>query len=344
MQQFILFLRRRLPVMVLTMFVLAGCNSDDLPIEFDAPDSIAFVREGLYPEGIGYDRLKHCFLVSSLRFGTVGLVSEKGDYIPFIKDNALISTIGLRVDQNRNRVLVAVSDPGAGVRTSAKTAGKLAALGIYNLLTGERIAFVDLGSLRPDAGHFANDIALDDKGNSYVTDSFAPIIYKVDKAGNASVFFENDALSAPQGEFGLNGIVYHPDGFLIVAKADEGALLKIPVGNPASFSQIDVPVEIPAPDGLLLRKDGKLVVVGNAGGIAPGKVFLFETSNKWTTATISGEFTTPPVFPTTLTERGNDQYVLFAYLNRLFEGTTPPVSEFSINKVIFKESDEIAKK
>jgi hypothetical protein len=134
---------------------------------------------------------------------------------------------------------VAVSDPGAGLRTSPATAGKLAALGIYTLITGTRIKWVDLGGLLPGMAHFANDLAIDPQGNAYITDSFSPIIYKVDVNGNASVFMANERFATQPGEFGFNGIVFHPSGYLIVAFSKENKLFKFPVANPSGFSEVN---------------------------------------------------------------------------------------------------------
>jgi hypothetical protein len=55
---------------------------------------------------------------------------------------------------------------------------------------------------------FINDAALDRQGNTYVSNSFSPVIYKVDREGNASVFFQDAGFNLPSGEFGFNGIQY----------------------------------------------------------------------------------------------------------------------------------------
>jgi sugar lactone lactonase YvrE len=300
------------------------------------PNKIDFTKEALYPEGVSHDARGERFLVTSLRFGTIGSVTYNGSYTPFIEDNDLISTIGIKADEPRNRVLVAVSDPGAGLRTSPATAGKLAALGIYNLTSGTRIKWVNLGALRPGMAHFANDLAIDPEGNVYVTDSFSPIIYKVDVNGNASVFLENERFVTQPGEFGFNGIVYHPSGYLIVAFSKERKLFKFPVANPSGYSEVNLNTPLMGPDGLLLSNNGKqLIVVNNAGGVMPGKVMSFNSGDTWATATLTSTYETGAVFPTTATAYKKEVFVLYAYLNRLFSNIQPPVSEFTIQKVPF---------
>jgi len=322
---------RLLPLALLGL--LATSCSDDSDSDPDAPDTITFTQSALYPEGVQYDASNNRFLVGSQTRGTVGQVKDDGTYSAFAEDAQLVSTIGLNVDDARSRVLVAISDPGYNTaRTTAATKGKLAAVAIFNLTNGQRIDYVNLSSLRPDAaGHFANDIAVDGQGNVYVTDSFAPIIYKIDAQGTATVFLENNQLAAPAGAFGLNGIVYHPDGYLLVAKSDEGALFKVPISTPASFTKVTTSVNLKGADGLLLRDNTTLLAVANA----QSTVYRLTTTDGWASTTSSGTFTTPAVYPTTLARRGSDAYVLYSHLNALQMNQQPPVSEFTIQEVDF---------
>ena len=135
-------------------------------------DVLEFTEPGLYPEGIAHDRFLQRFLVTSVTTGDVGAVSYSGEYMPFIQDNRIISAIGLKVDDARKRILVAGADPGVSPESTGTTAAQQALLGIYDLRSGANIHFIDLGALRPGQMHFANDIALDNQGNAYVTDSF----------------------------------------------------------------------------------------------------------------------------------------------------------------------------
>lgn len=56
---------------------------------------------------------------------------------------------------------------------------KLGGLGIYNLSTGQRQAYIDLGGLK-QGGRFCKDIALNKAGNAYIRDNFSSILDKVD--------------------------------------------------------------------------------------------------------------------------------------------------------------------
>jgi sugar lactone lactonase YvrE len=298
--------------------------------------TINFTQTALYPEGVAYDDRYQRFLVSSLRFGTVGQVSLAGVYSPFITDERLVSTTGIKVDAPRRRVLVTVADPGASVKSTPATIGKLAALGIYDLQTGSVIHYVDVGALRPGAMHFVNDIALDPQGNAYVTDSFSPIIYKVDRNGNVTVFFEEPAFATAPGEFGFNGIVYHPSGYLLVGFSRDNQIVRIPVRDPEAYQLVQLDTPLQNPDGLLLSKDGKqLVVVNNASGQASAQVMSFRTDYKWKTGTLADTFVTGAVFPTTATTSKGEIYVIYTYLSKLFGGVNPPQSVFTIQQVPF---------
>ncbi|RDV16744.1 hypothetical protein DXT99_02885 [Pontibacter diazotrophicus] len=313
---------------------------DDIEEAEAIPETITFTSPGLYPEGVSHDALNRRFLVSSVTSGNIGVVNYEGDYMPFITDDRLISTIGLEVDEARGRVLVAGADPGGTPNSTPGTAGQTAVLGIYNLQTGALMHFVDLAALRPGMPHFANDITIDKLGNAYITDSFSPIIYKVDVWGNATVFYEDEDFATPEGAFGFNGIAFHPEGFLLVAFSVENAIYKIPLNNPDAISQVQLNDPLESPDGLLLSQNGEqLIVVNNAGGEASGRVLSFMSGDNWETGTLNNSFMTGPVFPTTATGYGDEVFVLYAHLNKLFEGAQPPQQEYTIRKMPFPENE-----
>ena len=302
------------------------------------PDLVSFTQAGLYPEGV-QSIGQAGFLVSSQTTGSIGMVSDNGTYSVFADSPDLISTVGLHISENRNQVLAAVSDPGYNLqRTTPATKGKMARLAIFSFSNPQLAPrILDLGAQRPNApGHFANDIALDNQGNAYITDSFAPIIYKVTPDYEVTVFAESPLFSAPTGTFGLNGIVVHPDGYLLVAKTDEGIIFKVPLNNPTAITPVATSQNLQGADGLLLY-GGMLQVVTNT----QAKVYSLASPDNWASATVSGTFSTPPQYPTTLTfreglyggERGS--FVLYSNLNALQANTNPPVSQYTIARVKF---------
>ncbi len=309
-----------------------ACHKDNVA---DAPATVTFTQTGLYPEGTLYDSRNNHFLVSSQTAGRIGQVTDDGTYSQFVDDPQLISTIGLNYDANRNRVLAAVSDPGYNTaRTTAATLRKLAAVAIFDATTGAKTGYYNLGALATaTAPHFANDIAVDDQGNAYVTDSFAPIIYRIDAQGTASVFLTNAAFSAPAGTFGLNGIVFNRRGYLLVAKSDEGAIIKVPIASPSTFTKVAVTgFGLTGCDGLQMVDETTLLVSCNS----QSRVYRVASGDNFANASVSGAFNTAVgVYPTTLAQRGSESYVLYSYLNSLQNMVNPPVSQFSLVKTTF---------
>src|SRR5258708_4252718 len=189
-----------------------------------------------FPGGVFYGRGGARFRVIWWSGGPVTAVKDDGTLQPFVEDAALVSSVAVKVDAQRQRLLVTNASWRLNVRGGKDTLGKLAGLGIYNLLTGKPIAYVDLGALRPDLPHFARDVALVSVGNAYITYSLSPVIYQVDPNGKASIFVEDKRLTS-KGRSPIS-LVYHPDGYLIVGIPDSGALFKISLANPQEFSQI----------------------------------------------------------------------------------------------------------
>lgn len=307
--------------------LLPGCSKDSEPAAPPAaPTRISVPQAALSPEGIQWDEANKRFYVSSRTKGTVGTVRDDSTYTEFGKDSKLISTIGLNLDAGRQRLLAAVSDNGFNPSVvNAPTKGKLAALAIFNTSTGALNSYINLSASPAAAAypnHFANDMAVDKDGNVYITDSMSPIIYKVDLQGTATVFLENAQLSGGTG-FGLNGIVYHPDGYLLTAKTSDGTLFKVPISNPAGFTTVTKMQSLVGADGLLLFDNTTLLVVAGS----QSTVFRMTSADAWATTTATGSFATGAVSPTTITKRGSDAYVLYPY--------TATAPRFKIVKVSF---------
>ncbi len=307
-----------------------------------ASDKILIKNEGLYPEGISYDANSKLFYVSSVAKGEIWRVNQNGESELFIKNNSFPSTLGLKVDAKRNRLIVCIADPGVGVNSKAKTVGKLAGIAIYDLTSKKELAYYNLTSLDSYSRNLANDITTDEIGNIYVTDSFAPVIYKIDVHGKADVFANDPKLDVTEGKFGLNGIVYHPDGFLIVSHYDSGKLYKIDINNPANikelvFNKFSEKWKITGLDGLLLRNNKTLIAVnGDPSGRENGNVVYRMLSNDgWESFEISGVMPTSNTYPTTLTNTGDSLFVLHSNLLELFTGNKSPIKAFEIEKISF---------
>lgn len=254
------------------------------------PERIVLERGGFIPEGIEFDTTARRLLVGSLVDGTVYAVAADGQLTPFAVDAELVSSIGIEADEPRDRLLVANADRSV---FGGQGPG-LAKLGVYRLSTGERIAMIDLG---PVAGAgaddivFVNDLTVDAAGNVYLTDTFMNLVYRVDADYRPSVLYRFEDTPG----LGLNGIVHHPDGYLIVvAIGGQGLLYKIPLDAPDTARPIALTEPATGADGLLLDRDGRLIVVSNSSGMALAYVSEdgFESASLAGTAGFDGQATT----------------------------------------------------
>ncbi|HEJ7071189.1 TPA: gluconolaconase, partial [Serratia marcescens] len=193
----------------------------------------------------------------------------------------------------------------------------------------------------------ANDLALDAQGNIYVTDSFQPQIYKIDRATRqVSILVRSarlipaDAPAAAQGtQPYLNGIVYHPDGYLIAADYTRGLLWKVTLDNAPAISEIRLPQRLKGPDGLRLKNAHELVIVqsfpGRKGGMS-GNVTLLSSNDGWASAHITAVATPPELDgPTGAALRDGEVWVVNSRYPRLFADVAQAesVRTFSIVKV-----------
>ena len=288
---------------------------------------IAFSSDNSYPESFTYSAKQDVFLLGSVTQGLVAKVDKAGAYAPFISDDRLVSTVGLLVDDANNTLWVTNSDPGAGARTAAATQGMLAAIATYDATTGAPKAYYDLGGLGEGA-HFANDIALDDAGNAYVTDSFAPVIYKIDTKGKASIFAQSPLFLDGEG-FNLNGIAWHEGGYLLVGKYNSGELFRISSTDPTDIEPVKLPEALVGADGFHLLDGEHLLVVQN---LAANRTVELTSTDGWHSATITNELASELSMPTAAVTAGDDIYVLNSRLDTLFDPNATKVGDYLLQE------------
>lgn len=276
----------------------------------EAPDVIELERRGLMPEGIEYDAQGERFLVSSLTQGTIFSFGVDGELQPFIEDEDLAATVGIEVDEASNRLLVVVTEATAAF--GGLGGDVLAALAAYNLATGERIFYADLSTLA-DHAQFVNDVAVDDEGNAYVTDSSGSALYRVTPEGEASIFVSDEQLGSDA--FGMNGIVYHPGGYLLVA-VDE--IIRIPLDAPQDLAPVAIDTTLRI-DGMILTPENDLIAVASVGGEDGRSVVAVRSDDDWASASIIGSVETDGN-ATTVAQRDDDFYYTKAYFTNPFRG------------------------
>jgi sugar lactone lactonase YvrE len=256
------------------------------PVDMGIPDVITAERGGFVPEGIEYDRANGRFLTGSLADGTIYEVGLDGSVTAVITDPALVSSVGIEADEARDRLLVTNSNAAVfGMPLGNPDGPPQARLGAYSLTTGERLAMVDLAAeldAADDAVFFANDVAVADDGTAYVTDTRQNVVYRVDTDYDVSVHYAFDAIDG----LALNGIEWHPDGYLIVADLGNGRFYKVSIGGRPDADMIAVPEALGGADGLVWTADGALAVTQNSP--TDGRVTLLASDDGWLTASIAG--------------------------------------------------------
>ena len=281
-------------ISLITALALVGAVAKENTHTLKFPQTIKIDGIALNPEGIEYDKNDHTFLLSSLNASPIVKVNLDGTYKPFTSGEKFpLSTAGLQIDNKRNRLLVAGFNGMELMDKDPKTKG-VSFLRIYNLKTGLLEKEINLSSLAPKAdAYFANDIAVDTQGNAYITDWYAGLIYKVDLAGKASIFWKNDSGIAG----GPNGIDFHPDGYLLVSviKVDDKGiyathgLVKVPLDNPKSASTVKITDKAFAGfDGMVITPKGKVMGVTNNGKTGGGNTLVELTSkDNWKSANVT---------------------------------------------------------
>jgi len=310
---------------VIGFTVIAAMKPEPTPrIEFDALES--------YPEGIVYDKLANIYYVSSARLGNIGKVSPQGVYSLLHADSNLKSTYGLKIHPDGTRLFACAGDANYSKYTNPATRTKMARLLTIDLKSGKKLADIDLSALIPGK-HFPNDIAFDAQNNAYITDSFAGAIYKVSADGKASIFAKDD-LFKTEG-VGVNGIVFHSAGFLIVDNTAKGQLFKIDIKNPKNVQKIATEQFFVGADGLLLTDNNNLTMVVNGGS---DKIYQLTSTDNWQSAKVTAATLTTDRFtyPSTATANGKDIWVMNAQFNQLLDSNSVPVKKFAIQKVVYK--------
>ncbi|GAA2224124.1 SMP-30/gluconolactonase/LRE family protein [Streptomyces amakusaensis] len=253
------------------------------------PPAVVRGTPALVPEGADWDPHRRAFVVGSALHGTVSLVDARGRVRTLASPPGLVSTFGVRVDAARQRLLAAYSDPGMGTASAPATRGRLSGLAIMDLRSGRLLRKVPL-DLGPGP-HGANDVALDPAGRAYVTDSLTGTVYRVDLRGRVSVVVRDGRLAGTGGAPGLNGVVWHPDGHLIVGQYGSGRFYRVFPHSHRRVGEVALDGAVVGADGMTVRPDGSLLVVANALAAPDGRaaVWVLESEDGWRTAHVECE-------------------------------------------------------
>ncbi|KAL6901959.1 hypothetical protein ACP4OV_004835 [Aristida adscensionis] len=246
---------------------------------------VSYAGDGWFHECAKWDAEGGRFLVSTFFGAGVAEVrggegEEEERVVVADPDAARRFALGLAVDAPRRRVLVVYADRPPRFGYSA--------LGAYELGSWRRLFLTRLDA--PGELTFADDVAPDEDGNAYVTDTMGNKIWKVGPDGELLGVIRNATFVQRPGTLnnlcGLNGIVYHPNGYLLVVHTSGGDLFKV---DPATGGVRVVKLlrgSLKQGDGLELLSATRLAVAG-----VPSR--LVESSDDWETASVTGRYVGP---------------------------------------------------
>ncbi len=303
-------------------------------ISFAQTPRINFGMPGIYPEGVAYSDKTKLFYVSSVTTGTIGTVTPTGEYKEWFIDTSLKSTFGIKVDEKNNCLWFCASNPNEKYSkyTDSSTLKKEARIICLDLSSGKKTADIDLSKVY-DGKHFLNDITFDDNGNLYITDSYSPVIYKIDKNKTATVFATSPLFKGE--DIGLNGIAWYKAGYLITVNNNTGAILKVDVNNPANITKVKIDNLFSGDDGIMFAAGNHLFIVQNKG---VNKVSELVSADNWQSAKIVSATSSEDRFaqPSSIAMMNNKTYILNSKLNELMDPTVPKSKDFSIQMAVVK--------
>ena len=122
---------------------------------------------------------------------------------------------------------------------------------------------------------------------------------------------------ADSGAFGLNGIVCHEEGYLLVPKTTEGSLYKVSLKDPTNIEKVILTEPIEWADGIAFTSPDELVAVRNRFN----KTVFLKTKDNWKSAVVVKEekASAEGVMPTTAAVYKNEVFVINSRLMELFQ-------------------------
>ncbi|KAI4313799.1 hypothetical protein L6164_026750 [Bauhinia variegata] len=302
---------------------------------------INFRSPNLYPEGLAWDPSGQHFLVGSLRQRTISAVSDAGVVETLISDSSLpenVTILGLAVDSYNRRLLAVVH--------AVKPLPPFNALAAYDLRSKQRLFLAQLPAddeTEEDATRaIANDVAVDYRGNSYVTNAAGNYIWKVNDKGEASIFSKSKQFTAypvdrtaPYSFCGLNGIAYVSKGYLLVVQTNTGKLFKVDeedgIARPVLLSD-----DLLGADDVAIRRDGVVLVVSQK------KLWYLKSQDSWAQGVVFDEIDLDEDrFPTSVVVGARDRaYVLYGHVKEGIMENSPGRESFSIEEIKSKKEGE----
>lgn len=201
--------------------------------------------------------------VGSFNHGGVTKIVPGGKPEQLVKPGAgdSRSTLGVLADEKSGTLYVCSNDISAmGVAGPSEAKG--AWLKTFDLKSGAPKGSFALS----DPKSFCNDIAIGSDGSAYVSDSFAPFVYRLKPGGTALETFATDPQLAPAKDgVGLDGIAVGADGNLYVTTFIPAKLFRVAVkdGKAGTVTELKPSRPLDHADALRAHRSGFLLIEGN---------------------------------------------------------------------------------
>lgn len=243
-----------------------------------------------YTAELVYDAVEHIYYVASARTGAIGKCLPDGSYEMLYADDNLKTTSALKMTPDGKKLFFCIGEKDENAEL--ETQGKTLRLLCIDAVTGKKLSDTNL-SLLQKGSHYASDLTLDGKGNIYIADSQANVIYKVTPRGKASVLVRKDRFME-QGA-GISSIVWHPDGYLLIDS--NGSMFKVGTSANAKIEKVNTPKFFTGTDGLILNSKNILTIVQKEES---NTIYQIESSDNWKSASIRA----------TLPESAQDEFTM----------------------------------
>ena len=263
---------------------------------------------GNNPEGVAWDNRSESFFVGTVGSGAIYRATLRDATLhPFITPDPAApadSAVGMKVAGGKLFV--------AG--------GATGSIYVYAIRTGTLLARFETGT-----GGFLNDLAVTDKGDVYVTDSFRPLLWHLTPSmirsgsGTPESINVGPEIAYTPGQFNLNGIVSRSGGReLIVVNTFSTSLFRIGIdpANTAARKITKIHAPTLAGDGLLMDEGRLLVVTGS-----PAAVTVLKLSGHDLRARVERVLTDPSLLGSSTIARAENRYLV---VNADFATNTQP--------------------
>jgi len=256
-------------------------------------------EKDLIPEGITYSSTSNSFYLSSIyKTKIIQIDAKTGEFKDFIPSDLLnLSFLGLFADEARNHLWAC-----GNMTQNGKS---LSMVSKFNMISGELLKSY---SYADTAANTYNDLALDNDGNVYFTDSDGQHVYKIDKlTDSVDIFYDGIEIAHP------NGITISPDNKYLYIASNTNGIRVLDIEKQKIIGDPDTSIDSTGIDGLKYYKNGLIGIqneVKTSSEVKIAQYFLDNTGTKITRMNIVDQNDPNFDIPTTFTIVNNRLYCL----------------------------------